>query len=672
MNSKETFKKVGLVALALGMGFQAGISTSIPVAIAAETVTDTTGTAKLGNGNSQITINGIAGETLVGKEFVVYKLFNAENSKGGESINYTFANDEVAASLKKVVGGRIHKAPADVTEYEIIDYIQTLNHNVDYLGFATKPEYEGSQANLELEGRYSDFRYFIEELKEDLKTRDQAKLESETVKIGGVKLTGTTESFAITGLEEGYYVVDEINVGNNNNHSAASLCMVNTANPEATIQIKSDYPSIIKKINEDDNNVGWNDIGDYEIGQTVPYKFTSNIPNINGYHTYFYKWHDQMDDELTFNEDSVKITISDPTSGKSYVLKNDEFVVREELSEAETFSVTVRDIKAILDREFPDGDSSINQDQTQQGNIDTEQPNAENNKLERPYGQTVTLEYTATLNDLAALDTGRPGFENDVRLEFSNNPDVDGDGETGFTPWDTVVCFTYMIDGLKTTNHDTVDPDHEKVLADAHFRLYSDEDCTNEVYVKENTNVGEEGYIVINRDILGGSDHTGGTTPNNAVEMVSDANGVFKIYGLDQGTYYLKETAAPDGYRELLDPIEIIIEPTFSDDRNSYVPGDGATDKTLIALDAVASGKQFINGGWLDFGNTGWGADDNTLATNVDNGSIGINVVNRIGTKLPITGSNVTMILALAGGAMIITGLVAKKRKEDKEESEQA
>ena len=49
-------------------------------------------------------------------------------------------------------------------------------------------------------------------------------------------------------------------------HSAGSLCMVNTANPNASVQVKSDYPSVIKKIKEDDNvdsvgNDGWNDIG---------------------------------------------------------------------------------------------------------------------------------------------------------------------------------------------------------------------------------------------------------------------------------------------------------------------------------------------------------------------------------------------------------------------------
>ena len=54
-------------------------------------------------------------------------------------------------------------------------------------------------------------------------------------------------------------------------------------------------------------NDGWNDIADYEIGQTVPYKYESRVPNINGYDTYYYAWHDCMDEALTFHEDSVAI-----------------------------------------------------------------------------------------------------------------------------------------------------------------------------------------------------------------------------------------------------------------------------------------------------------------------------------------------------------------------------
>ena len=72
------------------------------------------------------------------------------------------------------------------------------------------------------------------------------------------------------------------------------------ANPATEIQVKSDDPTVIKKIDEDDKQEhikdpdGWNDIGDDEIGQTVPFKYESNIPNMNGYKTYYYAWHDQM------------------------------------------------------------------------------------------------------------------------------------------------------------------------------------------------------------------------------------------------------------------------------------------------------------------------------------------------------------------------------------------
>ena len=64
----------------------------------------------------------------------------------------------------------------------------------------------------------------------------------------------------------------------------------------------------------------------------------------------------------------------------------------------------------------------------------------------------IVLTYQATLNEKAAKNTGRPGFENDVRLEFSNDPDSAVRGSTGYTPWDTVVCFTYKINALKSNN----------------------------------------------------------------------------------------------------------------------------------------------------------------------------------------------------------------------------
>lgn len=607
MRNKNIFKLVAMSSMALS-GILSGVvpTTITPVYAMEGSVSETVGTPKgvatLGSGVGAITITPQENQSLKGKSFRVYKLFDAENADDEESIYYTF-NDTYKKALQTVVGKKIGKQTDKVTEYDVIDYIQSLNKNV----------VEGAQANQNQEGRYSAFRYFVEKLRDEIVKEG---IKGTLVKVSEVQDTGSVK---LTGLDYGYYVTDEVTTVSGT-HSAASLIMVNTANPNATVQIKSDYPNLVKKIDEDDNNVGWNDVADYEIGQTVPYKYETSVPNINGYHTYYFAFHDVMDKALTFDKGSVSVTIKNDK--KTYKLSPNEYSVLEN-EDGETFKIVVNDLKAIVDREFD-----------------------ELNALgENEYGQKITVKYNAQLNDQAALDTGRPGYENKVRLEYSNNPDSDGTGDHGYTPWDTVVAFTYKINGLKINNHN-------KLLKDAKFRLYSDEACTKEVYVKEYNGA----YNVINRDALGGTDHEGGARPEDAVEMVSDKKGEFKIYGLDQGTYYLKETDSPAGYRELLDPIRIVIKPTFTTDRDTYVEGEGATNKILQKLEATAYVKEFQQGAYHE--------STTDLKTDVDEGAVNITVVNKVGTKLPITGSSLTLI-CLGAGVVTVLGASKKMKKEE-------
>lgn len=601
----------GLTALSMTLSpvatCVAQLVTPVYAAEATQTFATPNGVADFGKGNASITITPNAGQSLVGKKFNVYKLFDAENAVDNESINYTWNNDYKTA-LQTVVGKKINKSASSVTEYDVIDYIQTLNTN----------KVEGAQADQKLEGRYSNYRHFVEALRDELVKEG---LSPNTVNVTAVNAVDGSVKFS--GLGYGYYLTDEVTAVQDT-HSAASLILTNTANPNAQVNIKSDYPTLIKKINEDDNNVGWNDIGDYEIGQTVPYYHDTYVPDMNGYQTYKMIFHDKMDNALTFNKDSVSITIS--SNKKSYTLKSNEFKVVENSGE-DTFYAEIPDLKAIVDKQFPEG----------------------MNNNENTYGQSVRLNYNATLNDNASTRTGRAGFENAVRLEYSNNPDSDGNGSTGTTPWDTVVCFTYKINGLKVNNHN-------KLLKNAKFRLYSDSACQNEVYVKSSPN----GYVVMNRDSLGGNDHTGGTRPSSAVEMSSDEKGVFNILGLDQGTYYLKETDSPAGYRELLDPIVINIKPTFTDERNNYNAGEGATDKTLKTLEATAHVKEFLNGAYKE--------SDTNLKTNVADGSANITVVNYVGTKLPITGSSLTLICLGAGTITVVGALALDKKRKNKKD----
>ena len=110
-----------------------------------ERAATTNGVLNLNNGPASITIKGNDGQSLKGKRFLVYQLFQAENAKGMESINYTF-NPEYKKFVCYIVGQRIHKDERNVTEYEVIDYIQSLNtHQTE--GAQTAQEKEITKVN---------------------------------------------------------------------------------------------------------------------------------------------------------------------------------------------------------------------------------------------------------------------------------------------------------------------------------------------------------------------------------------------------------------------------------------------------------------------------------------------------------------------------------------------
>ncbi|MBS6664262.1 MAG: isopeptide-forming domain-containing fimbrial protein [Coprobacillus sp.] len=542
-------------------------------------------------------------QSLAGKKFNVYKIFSAENSAGMESINYTM-NPAYEKALKKVTGKD--------TEYSIIDYIQTMNNNT------VINNVEAPQLN---ESRYSNFRYFIEDLRNEIVAEKADPTMTVTV-------PETAEDGYTMDVDFGWYVVDEI-TSVEGTHSASSLCMVNTANPDVFINIKSDFPVIQKQILEDDSRGsigsdkdGWNDVADFEIGQTVPYRYLTYVPNMNGYSSYYFSMRDRMDEALTFNPDSVVVKVGD----KTLVNNIDYKVVTSGIPADETFQIQIMDLKATINKYFyPEYEGAVPE-------------------MEKFYGQKIVVEYNATLNENASNDTGRPGFENDVKLEYSNNPDSDGIGQTGETPWDTVVCFTFRMNGVKVN-----DQDPEVKLEGAKFRLYSDSSCTKEVYVKEAAN--GDGYTVINHDSVKGDE-----APAEAVEMVSDKNGIFNIVGLDSQTYYLKETKAPAGYRLLKDPIKIDIKATYGEDnRGNYTKGDGATDKTLQKLEASAHFKEFYTGEFTEY--------DSSLTTDIETGTLNIKVVNKVGSKLPATGSSMTLLLTVTGAGLMTAALI-KRRKE--------
>ena len=529
MNKKAIIKATGMSILATGMAFS-----SVVPAFAA-----TAGT---------ITINGNSGQSLEGKTFAVYKLFNLEKSGEGTTAAYNYTVNSKYADILKEVSGK-------EKDQDIADYISGL-----------------SPANL---------RTFSETV------RAKIKAASIAADITHTCTAAESASATIDVADMGYYLVDETTDVTGKN-AAASLVMLQTTEPNATVNIKSNYPStgVTKKIQEDDNGVGWNDIGDYEIGQTIPYKFESTVPDMSTYNTYKYIFHDKADSALTLDTNSIQVKI-----GKTVVDASKYSVVTSgDTLNGDTFQIVFDDLKTATD--------SITA------------------------GDKIVVTYNGVINDNAATKTGRAGFENQVQLEFSNDA-RDGSDSTGKTPWDTVVCFTYKISGTKINNAN-------ETLANAKFHLFTDEACTQEVKTKL-----VDGQYVVTHDATA-----------TAADIVSDNSGNFTISGVDQGTYYLKETEAPTGYKVLESPLKVTITPTFTEERNAYTSGDGATEKTLKSLSATVVGSY------------------QNLDTDADAGNIAFSVINKKGTALPVTGGVVGVTIMLGAGAAI----VAKKRKNSCED----
>lgn len=293
----------------------------------------------------------------------------------------------------------------------------------------------------------------------------------------------TSNPYVISDLAAGYYLVKDQDRSLTGKGDAYTEYIVKVVG-NVTTAPKSDVPVVEKKVKDindstDDAMTDWQDSADYDIGDSVPFQLKATLAdNVSAYTTYKVVFHDTLSKGLTYNNDA-KVYIDDKeTNG---------FTVTSTVNADGTTTLTVScdDVKAL-----GAGNSSV-----------------------------ITVEYTATLNDDAVL--GSAGNPNKVYLEYSNNPNNSeaGKNETGNTPEDVVIVFTYQ------TIINKVDVKGAP-LTGAEFTLE-----------KYNKKTGEwEAITVVKNDE--------GTT--------------FTFSGLDDGDYRLTETKTPAGYNTI-DPIEFTV-----------------------------------------------------------------------------------------------------------------
>ncbi len=183
----------------------------------------------------------------------------------------------------------------------------------------------------------------------------------------------------------------------------------------------------------------------------------------------------------------------------------------------------------------------------------------------------IHITYNAVLNGSAGL--GQPGNTNTAYLVYSNNP---YDANSWQSKEDTATVYTYGLDISK------VDADNNQPhLSGAVFELYTTEaDAANGNNKIAFVQVSEGVY----RRALGGN---ADTTTSLTVGANGALFGKLTIQDLDEGTWYLKEITAPNGYNLLAGPMSVTITDADGGVLDGQVSGAAGTSGEAVALVAL-------------------------------------------------------------------------------------
>lgn len=300
----------------------------------------------------------------------------------------------------------------------------------------------------------------------------------------------------------------------------------------ATVNLKTEAPSIEKKADKATVN----------IGDVVTYTVKGSIPDTTGYAQYVYKIHDELSTGLDFVNDATG-TAYEGNSVKVTVAFTDTSLTVGGTTPATATLDTANNRKMSLDLSEWVRDNQANK------------------------GKEFTVTYYAKVNKDAVVTE-----KNKAQLEYGNKP-----GETTTTTPSEAKTPTYPLDILK------IKKDSNVKLAGAKFSLY-----TSETDAKNGTNpikvTGNSGNYVV--------DSTSTTTEFESVENIEGKGYNLRVNGLAEGTYYLVETKAPDGFNKLTAPVKITITKSTDAEVNNWtISKDGTVENDKVIDIANSTGS---------------------------------------------------------------------------------
>lgn len=531
-----------------------------------------------------ITINDAANVSVAGKTFNAYKILDLK-MVGTDGYVYT-----VPAAMKAFYLGRYTDLTGNEGDFDA-KVVAEINAETDLFDFAADALAAAKAAGI----------------------------------TPGTATAGEgAESVTINDLPLGYYVVEDAGAA-----TPISALILDTTNPDPSVTIKADKPSIDKNIDgtKDTDNATTGDVkyNNAAVGDKVPYKVTSKVPDMTGYTKYYFVVNDTLSKGLTFNDD-VKITV-----GTKTLVKDTDYTVTSTKNADGTTSVE------IVFKNFIQYKNQV--------------------------GDPITITYSATVNKDAVI--GVEGNPNKVILSYSNNPNTDESGNPGDKPGPNSpigktpesVTRTYVTD-IEIIK---VDPAGNR-LTGAEFKLEGTKLNTvlvrTDVYAEAEDGAYwklKDGSYTTDNPATAGMDQSkyenttikySKTVETKEIVKAENvtytgtvgADGVLRFEGLSAGEYTITEIKAPAGYNLLKAPITVTI--AFA------APAADATSTDCTWTYTWNSGEQ--NG--------------NNVTTNNSNT---VTVTNQTGTELPSTGGMGTTIFYVVGSILVIGAavlLITKKR----------
>lgn len=480
--------------------------------------TEPTGSIKIQGSADEVENKGV---TVAGKKFTAYKILDLK-MVGDDGYVYT-----VPEALKDFYAERF-AIPADAGDfdYRVTQKIRAMQENSDDL-----------------------FAFAADALK-----AAKAANEAESGSILTQSVTGSEGNTFVTisDLPYGYYVVEDEGAA-----EPISALFLDTVDPDMIVTLKAHKPTVDKNIdgdNDTDDSTSGNVKNNNEaIGDKVPYKVTTKVPDMTGYTKYYFVLSDTLSKGLTFNDD-VLITLDGTTLTRVY-MKAETAEVEENGETHTKTTVTYYSDEALQEKiDYPQNAYTVTKTENADGTTAVEIVFLNFIQYKDQKGTDIVVTYSATLNKNAVIGTA--GNENTVKLDYSNNPNKKVDGEpdnpdkpsepVGETPNSVTRTFVTGIELIK------VDPAGNR-LTGAEFTITGEK--TNIVLVSEDVyteNVNgtywklKDGSYTTDDPATSGMDQSKyedtstkycktTTTEEKAVVYVEDVNGEY--WQLKNGSY---------------------------------------------------------------------------------------------------------------------------------------